>query len=146
MDWEKEELVLLETDVDDCTPEELSLLQERLMEKGVLEVTILPQIMKKGRMGNLIRVLTTHKRAKADGELLMLETGTLGVRKLAVERIRAFRKTFKKEIEVNGEREEIRIKESSFGQKPEFDDVRFLSMKYDIPFHMVNEIIEKQLD
>ena len=51
-------LVVLETNVDDCTPEMLSYLMEKAMDEGALDIHIIPVIMKKGRAGHLIRIIT----------------------------------------------------------------------------------------
>ncbi len=88
-------LVLLDTNVDDCTPEVLSHLMYRVMDEGALDIHVLHTIMKKGRPGYLIRILTTDPEKFS--KILMEETGTLDVRIMQIERFEADRKT--KEIE-----------------------------------------------
>ncbi len=135
-------LYILETNTDDCTPEILSFLMEKVMNEGAKDIHIIPCIMKKGRMGHLIRVLTNDPEKFA--EILFSETGTLGIRKIAVEeRYELSREIKKIEIEIQGAKEEIRVKKGEHSQKPEFEDVKKIANKYNMSYKEVLELIEK---
>jgi len=136
-------LVLLETNVDDCTPEVISYLMERVMDEGALDIHILHTIMKKGRLGYLIRILT--KEPEKFSKILMEETGTLGVRVISIDRFEAKRESKEAKVKIQGKIEKIRAKRSEHGIKPEFDDVRRIAEKYKIPFRDVLKEIETQI-
>ena len=140
-----DKLVILETNVDDCSPEILSYLMEKAMDDGALDIHIIPVIMKKGRAGHLIRIMTSESEKNKFAELLMQETGTLGVRFIAVEkRFEAEREIRKVKIDISGKEEEVGVKVSEFGAKAEFDDVRRLAKKYKIPYREVAKKVDKR--
>ncbi|HDH41657.1 MAG TPA: DUF111 family protein [Candidatus Altiarchaeales archaeon] len=136
-------MVLLETNVDDCTPEVISHLMERVMDEGALDIHIIHTIMKKGRLGYLIRVLT--KEPEKFSRILMEETGTLGVRVISIDRFEAKRNSEETKVRIRGKIEKIRVKRSEHGIKPEFDDVRRIAKKYGMPFRDVLREIETQI-
>ncbi|MHA2610486.1 MAG: nickel pincer cofactor biosynthesis protein LarC2 [bacterium JZ-2024 1] len=76
----KEEVVELQTVVDDITPEVASGVIELLLQKGALDVYIQPAWMKKGRSGFLFTLLCPEEKVSPLLEELFLQTGTLGIR------------------------------------------------------------------
>lgn len=79
-------LVLLETTIDDATPEALGHLQARALEAGARDVWTSPVFMKKGRPGVLLSVLTDHEAEDRLVDLVFSESGTFGIRRRGVER------------------------------------------------------------
>src|SRR5579883_937720 len=73
-------VVVLETNVDDATGEELAHAVASLMDAGALDAWITPVVMKKGRPGSVVHVLTELARAGHLREVLRVTTGSLGVR------------------------------------------------------------------
>ena len=73
-------VVQLETNVDDVTGEVLGNLLELLMEAGALDASIVPALMKKGRPGNVVKVIATAEKVETLAALIMKETGSLGLR------------------------------------------------------------------
>jgi uncharacterized protein (DUF111 family) len=86
------EHVVIETNVDDCTPEIVAVALSRAMEAGALDAWATPITMKKGRPAMLISALCT--RAKLDEVALSVlsETTSLGLRFHAVDRIERARR------------------------------------------------------
>ena len=74
------EIALLETHIDDTTPEVLGHLHDRLQEAGALDIAIVPTTMKKSRPGHLIKVVVDPADEQQVARALAEETGTLGVR------------------------------------------------------------------
>ncbi len=74
-------MLVLETEVDDMSPQLLGPLIERLLAAGALDAYFTPVQMKKGRPGVLVTVLAPPDRREAIEELLFRETTTLGVRR-----------------------------------------------------------------
>jgi uncharacterized protein (DUF111 family) len=81
-----ETVLVMETTVDDMTPEVAGHVQERLLAAGALDVFIAPVQMKKNRPGMNLTVIAEHGRRPELGEILFEETTTLGVRIHEVER------------------------------------------------------------
>jgi uncharacterized protein (TIGR00299 family) protein len=123
-EWEVQSLVQLATDVDDLAPEYVAGVADALRGAGALDVVLVSTIMKKGRPGMRIEVLSTIERADALQRLLLAHSGSLGVRRLAVERHALHREV--RTADVLGHA--IRVKVATFpgGErraKAEYEDV-----------------------
>ena len=75
-------IVSLQCNFDDCSPEQLGFLFERLFKKGALDVFITPVVMKKGRQGQLLTALCREKDIQILEEEIFLNSTTFGIRKL----------------------------------------------------------------
>ena len=73
-------VVLIEADVDDAPGEWVGYARERLLVSGALDVVLIPTSMKKGRPGQLLRVLAPASREETLVDVIFRETTTLGVR------------------------------------------------------------------
>lgn len=76
----EERLLMIETNIDDMTPQLFGYLMERAFERGALDCYFTPVQMKKNRPGVLVSVLCRAIDSDAMCELLFKETTTLGVR------------------------------------------------------------------
>jgi pyridinium-3,5-bisthiocarboxylic acid mononucleotide nickel chelatase len=74
-------VLVLETEVDDASPQLLGPLLDRLLAEGALDAFFTPVQMKKGRPGVLVTVIAEPGRRVPLEELLFRETTTLGVRR-----------------------------------------------------------------
>ena len=120
-----EELHVLSCEVDDMTAEYLAGAADRLREAGARDVHLLPVIMKKGRAGTRVEVLSAADRADALEALLLSETTTIGVRRSVVRR-RALARDVG-HVTVLGQRIAVKIVMLPDGRrrgKPEYDDVQ----------------------
>ncbi len=125
---------VIEANIDDLNPQVLAWSAERLMEAGALDVTIEPIIMKKGRPGNLLRVIAKPEDREMLAQQVFAETSTLGVRiSTAERRVRA--RTF---TEVDTPYGKVRIKVSSEGDfAPEYEDCRKLAVASGAPLKQI---------
>jgi pyridinium-3,5-biscarboxylic acid mononucleotide sulfurtransferase len=73
-------VTVLETAIDDMTPEVLADVAERALALGALDAMLTPVVMKKGRPGTLVTVLCRETESEKLQDLLLRETSTLGVR------------------------------------------------------------------
>ncbi len=110
---------VLETNLDDVSPEVLAHVVERALSAGADDAWIVPIVMKKGRPGHLVSVLCRPGLADELRELLAAETGTLGVRERQLTKHELPRHF--EEVVVEGHA--IRIKVGPHGAKAEHDDV-----------------------
>src|SRR5215207_9436408 len=81
-----EELLMVETNVDDVSPQVLGYLLERALAAGALDCFFTHVQMKKNRPGVLVSILCRPADGEAMHELLFAETPTIGVRSYAVRR------------------------------------------------------------
>jgi hypothetical protein len=80
------DLLVLETNLDDSNPEWLGTLTADLLERGALDVWLAPVIMKKGRPGAVLSVLSAAANAQALRERIFRSTTTFGIRFYPVRR------------------------------------------------------------
>lgn len=73
-------VVLLETNLDDVTGEQIGFAVERLWSAGALDVFLIPIQMKKNRPGTLLSVIAKPEDRESMESILFQHTGTLGVR------------------------------------------------------------------
>jgi uncharacterized protein (TIGR00299 family) protein len=125
---------VIEANIDDLNPQVLAWSAERLMESGALDVTIEPIIMKKGRPGNLLRVIAKPQDREMLAQQIFAETSTLGVRVYTAER-RVRARTF---MEVETPYGKVNIKVSSEGDfAPEYEDCRKLAVASGAPLKQI---------
>jgi pyridinium-3,5-biscarboxylic acid mononucleotide sulfurtransferase len=135
---QEETITVLETSVDDSTPQVLAHVAERALAAGALDVMLAPVIMKKGRPGTLITVLCNESEAEILQDLLLRETSTLGVR------IRRERRAFleRSYATVSTPYGEIRIKIGTrdgeeLNAAPEFEDCRTAAREHGVAVKQV---------
>jgi uncharacterized protein (DUF111 family) len=139
---ECQEVEVIETNIDDSTPEIISYLMEQLLEKGALDVVTAPVLMKKGRPGYALQVIADPVRAEAIKTLLLTETTSIGLRFR-----RERRRTLKREkVTVASPWGEVEAKlvERPDGPRvfPEFDVCRSIARKEGVPLMEVYRQIQ----
>ena len=116
-------VVVLETEVDDASPQLLGPLVDRLLAEGALDAFFTPVQMKKGRPGVLVTVIAEPRRREPLEELLFRETTTLGVRRQEWDRTVLERETATVETAYGPIRVKIgRRGGVVYNAWPEFDD------------------------
>jgi uncharacterized protein (TIGR00299 family) protein len=126
---------IVETNVDDVTPEVLGHVISRALELGADDAWVLPVTMKKSRPGHQVRVLCRPELAPAVRHLLASETGSLGLREWPVTKHELERTTTT--VLVDGRT--VAVKVGPFGAKPEHDDVVAAARALDRPARDVAE-------
>ncbi len=147
----QEPITVLETVVDDVTPETLGRLHDRLHAHGARDVTVLPTTMKKARPGHLIQVVVPPEAAERVARRLAAETGTLGIREHSVtHRWQADREQETVTIEVDGHHHEIDVKVardtagSVIDVSAEDDDAAAIAATTDQPVRHIRKLAERQ--
>jgi uncharacterized protein (TIGR00299 family) protein len=129
---------LLETNIDDMNPQFFAPLSERLFATGALDVWLTPITMKKGRPATMVSALVPAKRRADVERALIVESTTLGVRAVAVERTRAARRFVTVATRWGDVRLKLRGWEGRIiGATPEYDDCLQLSRERDAPIREI---------
>ncbi|CAN5738803.1 nickel pincer cofactor biosynthesis protein LarC [soil metagenome] len=140
-------LVLLETNLDDLSPEILGFVMERAFEIGALDCWFTPIQMKKNRPATLVTILCEEIKRENLIELLYTETSTLGVRISTVERNCVERELRKVETEFGAVDVKIaKYKGKVVNTKPEYDQMREIALKSKIPLREIEKRILEKLD
>lgn len=143
----REALVMIETNLDDTTPQTLGYVSERAFALGALDCFLTPVQMKKNRPGVLVSILCRPVEQEALTKLLFDETTTLGVRSYEVER-RALEREF---VGVETEFGTINVKVARRDGRvsnvaPEFEDCRAAALKAGVPLHVVERAARAAFD
>ena len=133
-------ITLLETALDDLSPQLIAHVAERALTLGALDVMLTPVLMKKGRPGTLITLLCEEDHQPALARLLLTETSTLGIRISRQQRICLDRQ----HTSVPTPYGEIRIKTGSLNNEelnaaPEFEDCRAAASSQGVPIKLVQQ-------
>jgi uncharacterized protein (TIGR00299 family) protein len=137
-DWESDSISVLETNLDDVSPEVLGYVVERAFAAGALDVFHTPIQMKKNRPGVLLTILCGISEQNTFIELLLRETTALGVRSTVAER-RKLRRESQTVQTVYGP---IQVKLGQLNGKtiqasPEFESCRKIADERQVPLKWV---------
>src|SRR5438552_10893299 len=97
-----DEVVILETNLDDVSGEVIGRAVERLMASGARDVTITPVFMKKNRPGQIVSVIALKSEAEQLAGVLIEETGSRGGRERPVARYISNRSGTRIDTRING--------------------------------------------
>ena len=119
------QLSLLETNIDDSTPEILGHLQEELMRQGALDAWFTPIHMKKNRPGVTLSVLCRPPLESFFVKLILKESTTLGIRVHHLDRHEAEREVIPVDTSLGRVSVKIkRVEGKVLGVSPEYEDCR----------------------
>ena len=132
-------LILLETNLDDISSQILGFVMERSLELGALDCWFTPIQMKKNRPATMLSVLCATGKKEPIAEMLYFETTTLGIRSVNVERNSLPREI----VQVATEYGSVDVKVARYGDKivnvmPEYEHVRRLAVENRVPFRIVH--------
>ena len=140
----RDEVVTIETNIDDMNPEILPYVIEKLMNAGAFDAFLVPIIMKKGRPASLLSVLVERSRLDLMLAILFTETSTLGVRIHQVER----RKLERSQRQVHTSLGTVSAKSVMIDGRekliPEFEECKRLATEKSIPLIEVYKILEQE--
>jgi len=143
--YEEEELVAVETNIDDMNPEIYPFVIEQLLSHGANDAYLVPVIMKKGRPGILLSALVNRSRLDEILGVIFSQTTTLGVRIQPIER----RKLQRSQRVVHTLLGDVRVKVIALNGKerlaPEHEECKRLAIEKKIPLVEVYRILEKEL-
>jgi pyridinium-3,5-bisthiocarboxylic acid mononucleotide nickel chelatase len=141
----KDEIAILETNLDDITGEVVGYTFDKLILEGAKDVSIIPIFTKKNRPGQILRVIANRKDSERLSRVIMEETGTLGIRVSACERLILNRELHQIEILINETKERVTVKVAKDNNgkvihaKPEYEDLKRIAEKSHIPLREVLE-------
>jgi uncharacterized protein (DUF111 family) len=130
----RDEVVVIESNLDDVTGEVLGWLMERLLAAGALDVSYTPLFMKKNRPATLVRIIARPTDAERLAALVVRETPTLGVRLLPMQRLIAVRRQETVESPLGPVAIKLKLLAGQIvAASPEYDDCRRLALALALP-------------
>ena len=125
---------VIEANIDDSNPQVLAYAMDRLMEAGALDVTLQSVLMKKGRPGQLLKIVAKPEDREALAQIVFAETSTIGLRVYSAER-RVQARSF---VTVETPYGKVNVKVTPEGHfAPEFEDCRQLARAAGAPLKQV---------
>ena len=137
-DSQREGDILLETNLDDLSPELVPHVVDSLLAAGAHDAWVTQVLMKKGRPGLVLSVLSPAMHRFHLLEILYRETTTLGVRFNRVERAVLERKWVEVDVEGHPVRVKLGIKSGDVvTTSPEHEDARSVAEKTGLPLKVI---------
>ena len=137
-----DQVIQLETNIDDLNPQIYEEVMNRLFEMGALDVTLTPMTMKRSRPAVQLSVLTKPENAGTITQIIFQETSTIGIRTQLIDRLILPRQSMTIQLSQG----KIRVKSVKIGKitkrSPEFQDCQAIAQKTGRP---VREIFEEAL-
>jgi uncharacterized protein (TIGR00299 family) protein len=140
-----DEVMVLETCIDDMNPELFGFLMDRLFADGAIDVYWIAVHMKKNRPGTMVQVLCTEARRDRLIELLLSETTSLGVRYYKASRRLLQREQYTAHTSL-GEIQVKKVKDLQGGFRlvPEYEACRQIALQRKLPLRVVYDTIVKE--
>jgi uncharacterized protein (DUF111 family) len=144
-EYEEEALIVVDTNIDDMSPEIYPYLIERLLEEGAHDAYVLPVLMKKGRPGHLVTVTCSSSALERISAVLFAETTTSGLRYREVQR-----KKLPRDVQMAETRfGTVAVKVVTHGDRtvriPEFEECRRIARERTLPLVDVYAQMEDDL-
>ena len=147
LDWERDTVTVIETNLDDINAEHLGHFVETALEAGALDVFHTSIQMKKNRPGVLLTVLCAEADADRFSEMILRETTALGVRRHAADR----RKLRREVVTVETPLGQVQVKLGRLNGElvqaaPEYESCRDVAAKAGVPLKAVYAAAQKALE
>ena len=142
--WQQEEMLVIETNIDDMNPQFYDHVMDRLFTAGARDVFLSPIQMKKNRPAVLVRVIAEPPDRDRLAKILFAETTTIGVRYYPVGRM--ILKRTETTIETRFGDVKVKILQEPSGEKrisPEYDELKRIADDKNLPLNIVRDEVVK---
>lgn len=138
-------MLLIETNIDDMTGEELAYALEKLLAAGAADAWLTPVQMKKGRPGVVLSLICSEPEEDRLARLILRETSTLGVRVRPVHRWEAEREVMEFESSLGPAAVKVkRLPGEPPRAAPEYEACKRLAEKTGLPLAQVYRIVQAE--
>jgi uncharacterized protein (TIGR00299 family) protein len=141
-----EEMLVMETNIDDMNPQYFDHVMERLFAAGARDVFLAPVQMKKNRPATLLTVICESAKRDKLAAIILQETTSIGVRYYPVRRLILKRKT--KKISTRFGAVTVKIVEQPDGTEraaPEYDDLKRIAAAKNLSLKIVHDEVMRKL-
>jgi pyridinium-3,5-bisthiocarboxylic acid mononucleotide nickel chelatase len=138
-----ETLLMIETNIDDMSPQLFGYVIERALELGALDCYLTQTQMKKNRPGSLISILCRPHEREKFLQLLFAETTTIGARSYEVQRRALARETVAVQTQFGPIDVKVVHTNGAVKAMPEFDQCRVAAAAANVPLREVQEAAQR---
>lgn len=142
---ETDDVVSVETNIDDMNPQMYPVVIEGLLEAGAHDAYLVPVVMKKGRPGILLSVLTPASTLEAVTAYLYRETSTIGLRIQYIGRRKLPRRELTADTSLGPVRAKAVMRDGEERITAEFEECRRLARDRGIPLQEVIRRLDDEL-
>lgn len=140
--YESDVINVVETNIDDMSPQVYDLLMDKLFSIGALDVFLTPILMKKNRPAIKLTVLVESTKLQEACACILSETTTMGVRIYEANR----KKLAREMTEIETEYGKVNVKLGKIGDEvikiiPEYDNCKQLAEKNNVPIMKVHQAV-----
>ena len=137
----QDQVMVLETNVDDCSGEILGYVQELLMAQGALDAIYRPVVMKKSRPAYQLQVICRKENQEKLEQIIFQETTTIGIRSYPANRKILERRI--EEIETPYGKMKVKICRVDGEERvyPEYEEVKRYCMESGVPMREVYQSV-----
>jgi hypothetical protein len=144
--YTRDKVVLVETNIDDMSPEFYDYIMDRLLLQGARDVFLTPIQMKKNRPAHMLTISVYKQNLQEILRVLFCESTTLGVRVKEMDRFCLDRRVFIAETKYG----QVKVKLGMFEGKvknisPEYEDCKRIAQQLRIPLKIVYEEAKKEV-
>ncbi len=141
----REEILIVETQIDDMHPQIYPSLLEQLLAAGAADAYLTPVIMKKGRPGMLVTVLSARAGLDAVVRLLLTHTSTIGVRISPATRRTLPRRSVSVSTSFGAVRAKAVVRDGREVLAAEFEECRRIAEERGLPLLDVLRALDREL-
>lgn len=136
-------ITVLETNIDNLSPEIMGYTVDKLFEEGALDVYQIPIFMKKNRLGTMLGVICNEENERTLTEVILSETSSIGVRRNVASRYILEREQFVVDTAIGKARVKVSGKGSTKKVAPEYEDCKKIAVDQKMP---LREVYAKIID
>jgi hypothetical protein len=142
--WKSDEMLMLETNIDDMNPEIYDYVFERLFKAGAREVFLQAIQMKKNRPGTLLGILAEPRDKDRLARIVFQETSTIGIRYYPVQRMILGRSTDRLKTRFGGVRVKlIEAPDGTLRATPEYEDLKRIARSKNVPLRLLYDEVAR---
>lgn len=143
---EYDQMVVLETNIDDMSPELCGPLLEVLFTEGARDAYLTPVIMKKGRPAVVLTVLVPDEKVSTVTETVFRHTTTLGIRAQRVHRSKLPRHIRQVTTRWGPLKAKVALFDGTERLSPEFEDCFRVAREHGVPLWEVYQEVKRAWD
>jgi uncharacterized protein (TIGR00299 family) protein len=133
-----DEMVVIETNIDDANPEIYEYVMEQLFAAGARDVWLTPAQMKKNRPGTTLHALAEPSQRDAIASVMLRETSSIGVRSYPVQRTALPREEVTVETEYGAVQVKMaRAPDGTLNVAPEYESCKQRARARGVPLKLV---------
>jgi hypothetical protein len=137
----RHQMIVIEANIDDSTPEVLGHALERLLAEGAADAWFTPIQMKKCRPAVLLSLLAPPEDLEKYARIVFEETSAIGLRSYPVSRQMLERRMEERQTTLGP----VRYKITPYGEKPEFADCRRIALEKGVALRDVVMILQREV-